>query len=629
MVTEFGTQTFEFLSDNHKVLEFLTAHHQEDLYASVVEAWALARTSFELSEFFLDKDVTSIHIQSVFETFGTDAKKIIEENPYELVRAPAFTFAKVDDIAMRMKVSDRDPRRYEGAVYWVLREASQGGHLCVRRGDIASQLEALSRNSDVVGFGYDLQDQIAQAVVRMEARKSVMVDTEVGVYLPQHFRFERDSARLLADFITPMKLDVDLSEFIKSYEASNLIELSDAQRDAALKLVSNKVVVVTGLPGTGKTTVVKTLVGLLKQANLSTALMAPTGIAAKRLSSVTGCEASTIHRALRFDGDEWGYGPENKYPIQALIVDEMSMVDQELFYRIVSALDPSTVLIFVGDDAQLPSVGPGSVLRELISCDFVPTVRLTQIFRQKETSDIVVNSHRINRGEALLTKGPESDFQFIPISDEAKILSLIVQMALRLKAKDANFQVLAPKYDGVVGVDSLNEALREALNPPESGKVEFSSGKLRIRTGDRVMVIKNDYKLNIYNGDMGKLVSLNSESLVIRIHNGGEGGLDMMVEIPRKEALQKLRLAYAITVHKSQGSEFDTVVLPIVKTQGRMLQRNLFYTAVTRAKKKVWILGEGSAAAKAIANDKVVLRNTGFSKSITNSMLALRSGVEE
>jgi exodeoxyribonuclease V alpha subunit len=250
---------------------------------------------------------------------------------------------------------------------------------------------------------------------------------------------------------------------------------------------------------------------------------------------------------------------------------------------------------------------------------------LTQIFRQAQQSEIVVNSHRINRGESILTGDENSDFRFVSL-DDSKIMDLILKMAVKLKARDANFQVLSPKYDGIVGVTNLNDHLREVLNPPGPGKMEVAFGKLRFRVGDRLMVIKNDYKLGVYNGDMGKLVGIHTDFLRVRVHGIGEGGLDANVDIPRNDIYQKLRLAYAITVHRCQGSEFDTIILPMVREHGRMLQRNLFYTAVTRAKKRVWVLGDRSAVQRAIDNDKVVARSTGFSKAILN---VIESGVTQ
>jgi exodeoxyribonuclease V alpha subunit len=424
---------------------------------------------------------------------------------------------------------------------------------------------------------------------------------------------------LLAGFLTPGELNISSQEFLSDYEAFHAMKLSEAQKEAVEKLVTNRVLVLTGLPGTGKTTIVRAFVELFQKAGLSFALMAPTGIAAKKLSSVTGQQAFTVHRALRYNGEVWGYNSQCKYSVGAVILDEASMVDQELFFRVLDALDPGTMLVIVGDDAQLPSVGPGSVLRELIQCPDIPTVRLTQIFRQSQESSIVTNSHRVNRGEVIEVGSAESDFRFISVSEEAKIADLVVSMASKLKSKDANFQVLSPKYEGIVGVDNLNSRLQEVLNPPSSTSKEFSRGNLRFRVGDRLMVIKNDYQLGVFNGDLGKLHRITRDCLEVVIYGGGED-LDKIVSFPVGDVLIKLRLAYVVTVHRSQGSEFDTVILPVVKSQGRMLQRNLFYTAITRAKKKVWVLGDFSAVQKAIDNDKVVLRNTGFGQAIHDSI---------
>jgi exodeoxyribonuclease V alpha subunit len=564
-------------------------------------------------------------MKALFNAFGSESRKVISDNPYSLMEVDGFDFSKVDEIAESRGIPRSDPRRFEGAVLWVLREASQEGHLCVRRGDLAMNLrESLKAEADTFE-SRDLAKDLMAATARLESKGKVFVDPEVGVYLPTLFNFERRSAECLARFRTPIDLGVDLKEFLDTYENTHQIKLSEAQQDAVEKLVSNRVLVLTGGPGTGKTTIIKTFVELFQKAGIGFRLMAPTGIAAKRVAMVTGHEAATVHRTFRFNGAEWFFNEWNKYPIGAVIIDECSMVDQELFFRVVSSLEVGTILVLVGDDAQLPSVGPGSVLRDLIRCPAIPTVRLTQIFRQAQQSEIVVNSHRINRGEAILTGDDNSDFRFVSL-DDSRIMDLVLKMAMKLKARDANFQILSPKYDGIVGVTNLNERLREVLNPPGPGKMEVAFGKLRFRVGDRLMVIKNDYKLGVYNGDMGKLVEVHSDLLRVRVYGIGEGGLDANVDIPRGDVLHKLRLAYAITIHKCQGSEFDTIILPMVREHGRMLQRNLLYTAVTRAKKRVWVLGDRGAVQRAIDNDKVVARNTGFGKAI---MGVLNPGVVE
>lgn len=624
LISAFGVNVIHVIKDTPEKLSTLDGVEEAQV-DSVLEAWGLVQAARDLAGFFSDHAVTSSQVRAIFSLFGADSKAIITENPYRLFEVEGFTFNQVDSIASNLKISRQDVRRAEGAVLWLLRESALSGHLCLKVDSLVANLkDLLKQHPEVDSFKeFGLGSDLLLAVQRLDQRGAVKLDEEVGVYLSAHYKHERDSAHHLAKFLTPVKLEVDTDEFLNSYEVTHQIKLSEAQRVAVEQLTKHRVLVLTGLPGTGKTTVIKAIVSLFERAAIQFTLMAPTGIAAKRLSSVTGQPAATIHRTLRYDGDSWGYDHLNKYPIGAVIVDELSMVSMELFYRVITSLDESTILVLVGDDAQLPSVGPGNVLRELANCSVLPTVRLTQIFRQAEQSSIVVNSHRINRGESILAGGVDSDLRFVPIAEESQIADLVVQMAIKLKHRDANFQVLTPKYDGVVGVNALNDLLREALNPESSYKKEWSSGSLKFREGDRLMVIKNDYKLGVYNGDMGKLMSVRTDHFLVRIHGIGEGGLDVYVEFPKKDVLQKLRLAYAITVHKSQGSEFDTVILPIVSSQGRMLQRNLFYTAVTRAKRKVWLLGGSDAVRRSIANDQVIQRNTGLAMAVEKSFSQL------
>jgi len=629
IVDTFGTLTFEKLTDSpDEILDIVPEEGPRRMQLqAALASWKDSRALSSLSVFLQDYDLSEDTIRNVLTRFGVEAVEVIADNPYRLVAVDGFTFAKADRLAKRMGIGLNDPKRMDGAVLWILKSEAQQGHLSVRRGDFSARLKGLSELEQVSGFeGEAVQQQLMSAVDRLEKVSAGVVDSTVGVYLPDLYRYERGSAEKIASFLTPSKIDIDVSAFLAEYERSNQINLSPAQMEAVHKLIANRVLVLTGLPGTGKTTLIRTMVRLFKETGISALLMAPTGIAAKRLAGVTGESASTIHRTFGYNGSTWEFNGVNKFGVGAVIVDELSMVDMELFYRILDALHPSTLLVFAGDDAQLPSVGPGNVLRELISCSAVPHVRLTHIFRQSQQSEIVVASHKINRGESpQLDRGrQDSEFQFVPLLDEDRILELIVKMAAKLKARDANFQVLAPKYDGSVGVHSLNHALRDELNP-YNGQREWKAGSLHFREGDRVMVVKNDYKLNVSNGDMGKIIEINRESIDLKVH-GVAGSSDTHVSIPKHQAVSMLRLAYAITVHKSQGSEFETVILPIVRSQGRMLQRNLFYTAVTRAKKRVWLIGDHSAVYKAIGNDRVIQRNTAFARAISESVSRL-SGV--
>lgn len=586
-----------------------------------LDKWRQTRVMANLASMLRAVELPHYLVTAIYRKFGDESLEVIQQNPYRLVQLDGVTYSAADRLGRQVGIGSGDIRRVEGAVLWFLYQGARDGHLFVRRGEFPKLIDGLVEFEFAEPFERDLATAVPEAIENLVRRGDVMLDPRAGIYLCDYWKYERDGATMLAKFMHAqegVRMEIDIDAFLADYERGHQIELSDAQREGVLKLLQNRVLVVTGLPGTGKTTLVKAFVALFRRAGITTALMAPTGIATKRLAAVTGTETATIHRTFGYDGDRWRYKADHKFAIEAIIVDEMSMVDQELFFRILDALHPSTMLVLVGDDAQLPSVGPGNVLRELLQVPTVPHIRLTQIFRQAHTSEIVLASHQINRGEVpdLRPRPPTSEFQFVNCSDEATLADLIVKMAVKLKSRDANFQVLAPKYDGTVGVNNLNALLREALNP-EKGQREWRAGLLHVREGDRLMVVKNDYDKLIYNGDMGKLVRITKESLFVRIHGVGTGVADMEVEIPKDEAVDKLRLAYAITVHKSQGSEFDTVILPLVRAHGRMRQRNLFYTAVTRAKKKCWLLGDPASVQAAIANDLVVQRNTLFGEAVS------------
>lgn len=618
VVSQFGLDTFKVLStDPAKVLNCLAVGSLEaEQLQQAVLGWEQALACRDLSTLLKTGGLGSVEIQAALIRFGAEAPKVIKENPFRLMEIQGLDFAKVDRLAMALGGKLNDPRRIEGGILWALQEASRNGHLYLRRVELLEQMGALARDRQVLPFPQQ-PEVLNKAVQTLVARKALVLEPSAGIYLPSMFQYERDSAKMLSELLSPSTINIDLKPFLEEYQRSNRMELSEAQQEGVKKLAENRVLVLTGLPGTGKTTAVRALVRLFEESRVTFALMAPTGIAAKRLAAVTSHDASTIHRALKYDGLNWGHGIHNKYVVDAVIVDEVSMVDQELLYRLLTALRPDTILVLVGDDAQLPSVGPGNVLRELVACQSVPSVKLTQIFRQSVKGDIVQNSHKIHKGETLSFSDPlaSAEFKFIRSSDSAWILKSIVETAVKHKEKDNNFQVLAPKYEGIVGVDNLNLKLREALNP--EGPKEWEGGGQRFRVGDRVMVVQNDYKLNVYNGDVGKLVYITHNTLVVRIHGAGAKDLDMEVAFPVELAAERLRLAYAITVHKCQGNEFDHIIMPIVKTQGRMLQRNLLYTAVTRARKCVWLFGEEAAVTQAVNNNHVIRRNTMFGQAIT------------
>jgi exodeoxyribonuclease V alpha subunit len=626
VVSAFGTDTFEVLTnDPDKVL--CLGKGNPTLSAALhkaVAGWAQAQMTGRLAPLLRDGGIPPKVLKTILARFGLDAVQVTQENPYRLVSVEGFSLAFADRLAAKLGIERTDPRRVEGAILEALYAETQNGHLFVHLADLGPVIRNRLDAETLETLG-DLGPKIKVAVEALAARKDVIVDG--GIYLPGVYHFEQDSARKLVQYLEPAKIDVDITAFLAEYERSQQITLSEAQRGAVFKLIENKVLVLTGLPGTGKTLITKAFTALFRQAGLSFRLMAPTGIAAKRLALVTSSDAATVHRTFRFDRVAWLYGRDRKFAVDAVIVDESSMLDQELFYRILDALHPGTMLVFVGDDAQLPSVGAGNVLRELVSCSAIPHVRLTQIFRQAETSEIVHASHRINRGESPLTvaQKEDSEFRFIPVDGEDRLAKLIVDMSAKLKGRDENFQVLSPKYGGIVGVDNLNECLRERLNPNE-GQAEWRSGNLRLRVGDRLMVVQNDYERSIYNGDTAKLIGISPLDLEIRVHGISKASIETVVRVPKNIAADMLRLAYAVTVHRCQGNEFSTVIIPIVRNQGIMLQRNLLYTAITRARKKVWLLGDPRAVQQAIDNDNVLTRNSVLGSRILRAV-EVRGGV--
>jgi exodeoxyribonuclease V alpha subunit len=435
-------------------------------------------------------------------------------------------------------------------------------------------------------------------------------------------------------------LDKVVETAIDEWESQVSLSLSNEQKQGVKNALIEPVSVLTGLPGTGKTMSLKAVVNILKEAGISFLLCAPTGIAAKNLANVTGLPAHTIHRAFSAQGSsdekressytgitgrdsgadlnssdsDWGYSKDQPHPAEVLILDEASMLDQHLLYRVLDCTSSSCRIVFVGDAAQLPSVGPGNVLRDLIASGRFPVVSLTSIFRQKDTSDIVFAAHDIFHGK-MPDLQIKSDFSLVEISDEGQVLEFIKQMSSKLYDKRANFQVLSPRHSGTVGVTNINDHLRNLLNPRRDGLVEIKLGGDTVREDDRIMVFKNKYKLDVFNGDVGKISSINTKVKEVEVKIFGETPL--FIKIPYKDVPGFIRLAYACTVHKAQGLEYDFIIMPIVDSFRHQLQRNLLYTAVTRAKKKVILVGTRTALQKAILNDKEDMRRTLLKERLT------------
>jgi exodeoxyribonuclease V alpha subunit len=572
-------------------------------------SWQMALSARDLSVLLSDYKIPDYIIAAAVAHFKDDAYAVVSANPYALLETGVASFKLVDAVGYAMGISLSDPRRIEAAILGTLKGASTSGNVFLNLSYIPSALAELDCDR-AVQLKPPYTEDLIPALRSLKEKKAITVESK-NVYLTSLHTYESESARHLSDLIGISPLTQSVT-FVEDFEKTSDFTLSEEQKSAIDLVLQNRVTVITGLPGTGKTTVVRAIVSLLRDNRSNYALMAPTGIAAKRLSQVSGASALTIHRSLAYNGTTWGHNSSDPIPQDSIVVDEMSMVDQELFYRLVSSLRSDARLILVGDDAQLPSVGPGNVLRELVSCGVIPHIQLKTIFRQKDLQGgIVLNSHKINRGEYPKSDpdGGAAEFSIIPLKSEETAKDFILRAAKRLKDKDASFQIISPKYSGAIGVNALNDSLRDLLNP--AGPPEWSRKDLRFRLGDRLMIIKNNLQKGVFNGDTGKLVDISRDSLTVKVYSGSDtDGPDADVTFTATEALVHLKLAYAITVHKSQGCEFDTIIIPVFRSQGRLLQRNLLYTAVTRAKKRVILVGDPVAINMSVDNNKTIHRFT-------------------
>lgn len=661
----FGDELVEALSDPVMLedvpgIDQFSAQH-------IVARWQAVKAMFQalslLSEFSLPRQ----KIDQVWITFGDDTERILSDDPWRLVQVDGIDFKQADEIALRMGCDMASPERLIGALLYVMKARRGMGHLYMLTGDLVVAVR------DLVGGDLD-KAAVAHALKAAHAEGLVVLDRKtrpgiVAVYEPWLYQIEKNSSDLLRERLESARLtdekairsytkmlgqvgtesakyakenpdDVEgtAKAALREWTEGSRVLLQDLQMNAALNALLESVSVITGLPGTGKTFTLRTVVKVLQDAEVPFLLVAPTGIAAKRVWSVTGAEAFTIHRAFQAMGmdmdetrestyagivgasggmsgadgsaEQWGFDQESPHPAEVIIVDESSMVDQHLLYRILNCTSKKCRVVFVGDAAQLPSVGPGNVLRDLIHSGVCPVTRLTEIYRQEDTSDIVLAAHAINSGQIPTPTPGKTDFSVVEIHSEDRILDTILSTVSKLYGKHANFQVLSPRHAGTLGVTNLNARMRGILNPKQPGLQEMRLGSETIREGDRVMVVKNNYQYEIFNGDVGKIVSLDRKEKEVLVKIWGPP--EIVVRLPFKEAPSHLRLAYAMTVHKSQGQEYDVIVMPWVNGFRHQLQRNLIYTAITRARKKVILFGHSTALKKAILNNEVQGRNTLF-----------------
>lgn len=623
IVKHFGTDTLEIIEHHPDRLREVLGVGKKRV-EMVTRAWEEQRSIKEVMLFLQSHDVSTSLAVKIYKHYGDAAINVVREDPYRLARdIHGIGFLTADKIARKLGLPTDSPQRVAASIAYVLSQLVDQGHVYAPQGKLIKEAtKILNVPSDLVEAGVarlEEEQQVHRENITYPnlGQPGVAVKEEKAVYLLPFYYGEVGVANRLRTLINVQR------SRLAFYQSANwervfayLVErtsqpLNAGQQEAVRTALTNKVTVLTGGPGTGKTTTVRTIIRLLEPRSRSCALASPTGRAAKRLSEATGREAKTVHRLLEFSPQK-GFQRNEDHPLEAdmVIVDEASMLDLLLTNHLLKAIDPASHLLLVGDVDQLPSVGAGNVLRDIIASGQVAVVTLDEIFRQAEDSLIVANAHRINRGQMpLFAKGAKDFFLFVDEEPE-KAADLVVDLVkVRIPRKFGyhpvdDIQVLSPMYRGAVGVSNLNARLQEALNPASPGKSEHRLAGRLFRLGDKVMQTRNNYDKEVYNGDIGRIVRLDLEDqiVVVRID-------DRPVPYEFGE-LDELVNAYAVSVHKSQGSEYPAVVVPVLTQHYLLLQRNLLYTAVTRAKELVVLVGTKKAIAIAVRNDKIAHRHT-------------------
>lgn len=601
-----------------------------EIAAQVYEKRDMRKAMIFLQQF----GITTALAVKIYQQYGPELYKVIQENPYRLAEdLSGVGFRIADEIAMRAGVQADSEYRVKCAVFYVLGQAGAEGNVFLPKERLMEKAEQL--------LGVALSD-IDHYLTDLAVERKIVIKQEedqTRVYSASAYFVEMSTARMLCDL--NMKGEVDESAVltkIASIEKETGTILDEKQKEAVTEAVRCGLLVITGGPGTGKTTTINTLISYFESEGLQILLAAPTGRAAKRMTEATGYEARTIHRMLEISGlqeeQAGGFERNAQNPLDAdvIIIDEMSMVDIYLMHALLDAVTVGTRLIMVGDRNQLPSVGPGSVLKDVIDSGKVQVVRLTRIFRQASESDIVMNAHKINRGEPVALDNRSRDFFFLRRTEANVIISIVIQLIREklpryVDAKPYDIQVLTPMRKGLLGVERLNRILQEYLNPPAQKKRQHEQNGTIFREGDKVMQIKNNYQteweirgrygipvekgIGVFNGDMGIIQEINLQTERVTV----EFDEQRIVEYPYS-SLEELELAYAVTIHKSQGSEYPAVVIPLLSGPRMLMNRNLLYTAVTRARKCVTVVGDDVTFRQMIENTSEQKRYTALARRI-------------
>ena len=599
IVQRFGTETIDIIeTDIERLYEVPNIGRKR--VAKIRESWEKQKDIKNVMLFLQGYGVSTAYAAKIYREYGKESIDKVRENPYRLADDIwGIGFKTADGIAAKMGYEKEDPRRCRSGILYTLGQLSDEGHV------YAGEEQLVKTAGQLLEAG---ETAIRDTLAGMLQAEDLILDKD-AIYLPPFYHAECGTSRRLRDLAE----STGRSLFDGLFDPSSLtaetgIEYDEVQLAAIRQAVTSKVMVLTGGPGTGKTTTTQGIIAALKKAGLRVLLAAPTGRAAKRMSEATGMEAKTIHRLLEYNPQD-GYKRNDENPLEgdALIVDECSMIDILLMNNLLKAVPVGMRLVFVGDIDQLPSVGAGNVLRDIIDSQRIPVVRLVRIFRQAQKSRIVMNAHAINQGRFPDTSnGRDTDFFFMREDDPERAAETIVRLVKErlpraYRESPDRIQVLTPMQRGVVGAANLNLLLQQALNP--SGP-SLNRGGYTYRQGDRVMQQRNNYDKDVFNGDLGYIREVDTEERTLKVDFDGK-----WVEYDVTE-LDELTLAYATTIHKAQGSEYPIVVMPVLMTHFVMLQRNLIYTGITRAKKICVLLGAAKALAYAVRNVSVLKRNT-------------------
>lgn len=611
IVAAFGEKTLDILDHHsHRLRE--VAGLGEKKIASIKKSWKEQQSIREVMLFLRTHGVSPAFAQRIYRAFGEQSIQKVKENPYQIAKeVHGMGFKMADAIALKLGIPLHSPARLAAGIEHVLWELSNEGHTCHPMQELLPLAKALLEVDESL-----IQTEMDQLI----AEKRLFLDKSL-VWLAPFWAYEqgiaKDIQRLLSQ---PQAIrPIDAKKAADWVESQLQIQFAFQQKEAVIAALTDKVHIITGGPGTGKSTITNAILTVASKLTSKIALAAPTGRAAKRLSQITRRTALTLHALLEMNFEVGGFkrGRENPLECELLIVDEASMIDTPLLFHLLRAIPSSARLLIVGDIDQLPSVGPGTTLKDLIESKLIGVTRLTEIFRQAKGSKIITNAHRINQGVFPELSTPEhSDFHFI----QAETPEAIQQVILQLVAKQIpatwkldslnHIQVLSPMKRGAIGVEMLNDALQQLLNP--DGKPLFRAGR-QFRVGDKVMQLKNDYDKAVFNGDMGRIESIQPQDQIVTVLFD-----EKKVEYDYTE-LEDLVLGYACSIHKFQGSECPCVIIPIHTSHFKLLHRNLLYTGVTRGKKQVYIVGTTKAVAIAIHNDQVQKRYTGLKEALQNA----------